>query len=169
MTEIQQIKKVLKECNKYDTDLSFYNSVICYISFFENITENDYIIYKDGNRFEYTPQFYSFIQGLYKANLVADKDEMKNFLATFNCIANEKLSCYMIWVREMNKILADEKQIKQTNLSFLRKALATMLNLEKIFPGSWGIDVENGNWLRILKQLKEIYPQIYNKGNISVC
>jgi hypothetical protein len=169
MNSIKQIEEILQESNKYDTDLSFYNSAICYISFFEKASEKDYIIYRDGNRFEYTPQFYSFIHGLYKANLVASHDEMKDFLSTFNCIATEKLSCYMIWVREMNKILADEKKIKRTNISFLRKALSTMLNLEKIFPGSWGIDVENGNFLRILRQLKAIYPQIYSKGNTSVC
>jgi hypothetical protein len=61
----------------------------------------------------------------------------------------------------MNAVLGDSELSNQINISFIRKALFTMVKLEKIMPGSWGIDVETGNWLKLLKALQRILPQVY--------
>lgn len=163
------ILKLLNEENIYEKDFSYYNSVICYISYLKKITETDYIIYHDNRKFEYTPQFYSFIQVLYKADLVATHEQVQEFLKTYDCIKTEKCSCFNLWVKDMNKIISSDDLIQLTNLSFIRIALATMLSLEKMLPGSWGIDIENGNWLRILQQLKNIYFQIYKPAKNDIC
>ncbi len=160
----------LKKPNTYNKDISYYNSVICHLSYFENISENDYITYHVNNRFEYKPVVYSFINSLYKADLVASNNEMKEFLNKYNCRADEKYTCYNIWVKEMNIIISDDELIEKTNLSFLRKAIATLISLEKIMPGSWGIDIENGNWLRILNQLKNILTNdVCQSNNFNLC
>lgn len=170
MKEIKTpIYNLMNQPNQYKSDISKYNSVICYISFFEKATEDDYVIYHKNNRFEYTPEFYSFIQSLYNADLVASDSEMKSFLKSLNCIATEKSSCYNIWIKDMNKIINDDSLLTKTNICFLRLAIATMIRLETLIPGSWGMDIENGTWLRILKQLKAIYPDIYTPCCNSHC
>lgn len=171
MKEITEpIKSLLKEKNTYNNDVSYFSSAVCHISFFEDISEDDYITYHPNNRFEYKPVVYSFINSLYKADLVASGNEMKEFLNKYNCLANEQFSCYNLWVKEMNIIISDEDHIKKTNLSFLRKAIATLISLEKIMPGSWGIDIENGNWYRILNQLKNIFEkELYCSNKHNLC
>ncbi len=160
----------LKQPNTYNKDISYYNSVICHISYFENISENDYKTSNANNRFEYKPIVYSFINSLYQADLVASNLEMKDFLNKYGCRADKKYSCYNLWVKEMNIIISDEEFIEKTNLSFLRKAIATLINLEKIMPGSWGIDIENGNWLRILYRLKNILTNgVCKSNNFNLC
>jgi hypothetical protein len=163
------ISRLLEKPNFYNKDISYYNSVICYISFFEGIKEEDYINYKNDRTFTYTPQFFSFLQALHEADLVETREGMKTFLATFNCFIDEKSSCYKAWVKQMNNIISDEKQMNKANISFVKKAFATMISLEKIIPGSLGIDIENGNILKLLNRLKDIYPEIStnSKANIS--
>lgn len=168
-TVSKPIQTILNEPNTYDEDISYLNSVLCYIDFFENIEEEDYLIHNGKNRIEYSPQLYSFIHSLHKANLVASDDELDNFLERFDCLSTEKCSCFNLWIKDMNKIITDEAIIKRTNIKFLRITISTLLKLEKFFPGSWGIDIENGNWLRILNQLKRIYPSVYKPSKSNLC
>ena len=154
------IKRILNEPDTYSKDISLLKTVICYKSFFQDIQEKDYLLCCKEGKFQYTPIFYSFVQQLFKADLVASDSEMQDFLAQLNCYNDQNSSCYKVWVKYMNNILADKDLIKETNLCFLKKSLATIISLEKIIPGSWGIDAENGNWLRIIIQIERIYRKL---------
>ena len=61
----------MKEQEKH-IDLKMENipKVLQYIDFLSNIEEDDYIRYDEEHEFEYTPQFYGFIQALFDAGLV---------------------------------------------------------------------------------------------------
>lgn len=150
----KQVKDILKCKNVYDCDVALYHEVISYIPYFQNIKEEDYITY-NNNKFEYTPNFKSFIDSLFNARLVEDIDEMKTFLSKY-----KSEFPYKLWMKDMNIILEDEDLFDKVNLSFLKKTLLSIIRLENILPGSWGIDVEAGNWLKILLQLKKILPNL---------
>ena len=151
-----QILELLKEQNKYDSEISGFCEVLSFLPYFQDIKESDYIIYHDDNTFEYTAEFYSFIKALFEAKLVEDVDEMTKFLDCYQCC-----SAYKYWMKELNVILSNDELIVKTNLSFIRKAFLSMIRLERVLPGSWGIDVETGNWVKLLQQLKRILPEIY--------
>jgi hypothetical protein len=68
-------------------------------------------------------------------------------------------------MKEMNSILGNSEAMKTVNLCFIRKAVFSMVRLERVLPRSWGIDVETGNWLSVLHQLKRILPDIYKPQN----
>jgi len=150
------ISKLFEEENKYDYDITLYCEILSYLPFFEDIVEKDYIRYHDDHTFEYTAQFYSFIKALFDSKLVEEVDVMTEFLEKYN-----SSSAYKMWIKDMNAVLSNDKYMSTSNLSFIRKAVFSMIKLEKVMPGSWGIDVETGNWLKILKQLQSILPQIY--------
>ncbi len=150
------IKIILKEKNTFEHSISFYCQVLSFLPYFEDISERDYIKYHNDHTFEYTPQFYSFIKSLFDSKIVADEEEMSGFLKLY-----ASNSAYKYWIRDMNKILNDDKYLENINLSFIRKAFFSMIKFEELMPGSWGIDVETGNWFKILKQMKRIFPQIY--------
>ncbi|MDR2009114.1 MAG: hypothetical protein LBQ22_01360 [Bacteroidales bacterium] len=152
----KQIKNILKKEDNYPYDISRYREVISYIPYFQEINEGDYIIYHDDHTFEYTPQFYSFIKALFDAKLVEDKDTMNEFLKEYR-----SESSYKLWMKDMNMVLDDEKLLSLTNLSLLKKIIFSLINLENVLQGSWGIDAESGNWLKILIQLRNIFPRVF--------
>jgi hypothetical protein len=152
----QQVIKLLEEQNNYSGDISNYCSVLSFLPLFEDIKEEDYIVYHNDQSFEYTPQFYSFIKSLFDAGLVEDVEVMNDFLKSYSdCCA------YKLWMKEMNCILSSNELLEKTNLCFIKKAVFSMIRLERVLPGSWGIDVETGNWLALLHQLKRILKEIY--------
>ncbi len=152
----KQVKEILLRPNIYDNDITHFCEVLSFLPYFQDIKESDYIKFHDDHSFEYTPHFYSFIKTLFTAKLVEDVDEMTSFLKTYNCTA-----AYKTWMKEVNTILSNNELISKANLCFLKKAIFSMVRLERVLPGSWGIDVETGNWLAILNQLKKIMPEIY--------
>ncbi|HOK38968.1 MAG TPA: hypothetical protein PLC87_09910 [Bacteroidales bacterium] len=152
----KQIKKLLSEDNKYDFPIEYFCNLLSYIDFLEKAKEEDYIIYHDNHTFEYTPKFYSFIKALFDSRLVEDVDIMTEFLKTYECKC-----AYQVWIKEMNEILSNDELFNKMNISFVRKAFFTLIRMENVLPGSWGIDVETGNWLKLLRLLKQIFPEIY--------
>ena len=152
----EQLLEILKSPNKYPYDINLYCEVLAFIPYFQDLKENEYIIYHNNKTFEYSAHFYSFIKALHDSHLVEDINEMTEFLKLYH-----SESAYKIWMKEMNLILSDEELLMKTNISFLKKAVLSMIRLEKVCPGSWGIDVETRNWLNILLQLKRIFPEIY--------
>lgn len=152
----EQVKNILKKDNSYGNDITHFCEVLSFLPYFQDIKESDYIKFHDDHSFEYTPHFYSFIKALFDAKLVEDVDEMTDFLKTYNC-----QSAYKLWMKEMNAVLSNNELVEKTNLCFLKKAVFSMIRLERVLPGSWGIDVETGTWLVILQQFKRILPQIY--------
>lgn len=155
----QQIEYICNQPNLYDYDINLYCSVLSYIPYFQDIKESDYIKHHDDHSFEYSPQFYAFIRALYDAKLVEDENNMALFLDSYN-----NHCAYSKWMKEMNTVLEDEDLLVKTNLSFLKKAIFSIVRLERVCPGSWGIDVESGNWLIILLQLQRILPNIYKEN-----
>jgi hypothetical protein len=152
----KQVQILLQRQNNYEGDIGNYCSVLSFLPMFEDIKEEDYIIYHNDHSFEYTPQFYSFIKSLFDAGLVEDAEVMNEYLKSYNdCCA------YKIWMKEMNYILSSSELLEKANLCFVKKAVFSMIRLERILPGSWGIDVETGNWLALLQQLKLILKDIY--------
>jgi hypothetical protein len=130
--------------------------VLNYIPFFSNISEDDYIIYNDDHSFEYTPAIYEFIKALFDANLVEDFEKMQGFIENYDCKVD---SCnnYNNWMRDMNRIICRSDLLNEADITFIRKAFLTLIRLEKVIPGSWGIDIEVGTWLKLLRRLKGIY------------
>ncbi len=157
-----QLKEILAQENYYSDDISKYCYVLSFLPKFENIKEEDYIIYYDNHSFEYTALVYDFINSLFEASLVEDVDKMLEFLQKFPAPC-----AYKIWMREMNYVLANQELMQNTNLCFLKKAIFSLVRLENNMPGSWGIDFELGNWVSILKQLKRIYSQHLTKSQIT--
>ncbi|MDD3741302.1 MAG: DUF6508 domain-containing protein [Bacteroidales bacterium] len=158
----KHIESILSESNEYNCDINLYCAVLSYIPFFNDIKESDYIKYHNDNSFEYTPQLYAFIKALYDAKLVEDEENMALFLKSYN-----SQCAYNKWIKDMNMILENEEFIIKTNLSFLKKAIFSLIRLEKACPGSWGIDAESGNWLLILNQLKRILTEVYKENKSS--
>jgi vesicle coat complex subunit len=150
------MKILLNEPNKYEHDISLYCEILSYLPFFEDATETDYIVYHDDHSFEYTPQLYSFIKALFDSKMVEDVSIMTDFLKQY-----KSQNAYKLWIKDMNAILSNEKYQNSINLSFIRKTIFSMIKLEKIMPGSWGIDVETGNWLKLLRRLNVILPEVY--------
>ena len=146
---------LLKKLDTYNGSSKQLEKVLNYTTFFANAKEDDYITYNSNHTFEYTPQLCKFIDSLYEANLVEDSNKMQEFLKV---VEFEESICgdYNNWVRYMNRIICRPDLLEKTNLEFLRKSFLTIINLEKIIPGSWGIDVEVGTWLKLLRQLKDI-------------
>jgi hypothetical protein len=161
-TLTSHLKEILTKNNEYSADISKYCHVLSFLPIFENIKEEDYIVYHDDHSFEYTNLVYDFIKSLFEADLVEDVNEMTDFLKKFNS------SCaYKIWMREMNYVLTNQELMRNTNLCFLKKTIFSLLRLENNMPGSWGIDFESGNWLAIVKQLKRIYSQSLTKSQTT--
>lgn len=150
------IQELFQEKNTYDNHIGLYCELLSYIPYFEDICEKDYIKYHDDHSFEYTPEFYSFIKALFDSKMVEQVDTMTDFLNKYN-----SSSAYKVWIKEMNLILSNDTLISNANLSFIRKAFFSMIKLEKVMPGSWGIDVETGNWFKLLKRLQKILPEVY--------
>ncbi len=158
------VRDLLKEPNNYEHDIKLYCEVLSFLPFFEDAVESDYIIYHNNKTFEYSPQFYSFIKSLFDAKMVENHEVMTGFLKKYN-----SKTAYSQWVKDMNIVLSNAELIQKINLPFIRKAFFTIIKLEKIMPGSWGIDVETGNWLNLLKLLRNIMPQVYkcNKSTMN--
>lgn len=150
------IQVLLEETNTYNHNIGLYCELLSYIPYFEDICEKDYIKYHDDHSFEYTPEFYSFIKSLFDSKMVEDVDLMTDFLKLYN-----SPSAYKMWIKDMNNVLSNDVILLKTNISFIRKAFFSMIKLEKVMPGSWGIDVETGNWLKLLKRLQKILPEVY--------
>ncbi len=150
------IQFLLKEKNEYLYDIHLYCDTLSFLPFLENAIETDYIIYHEDQTFEYTPHFYSFINTLLDSKIIEDANSMEDFLEMYN-----SKNAYRLWIKDMNTILNNDDYMLMTNLSFIRKALYSMIKLENIIEGSWGIDVETGNWCKILKRLKTILPEVY--------
>jgi len=151
-----EIENIFSQPNEYNNDISSFCSVLSYIPYFEEIKESDYIKYHEDQTFEYTPEFHSYIRALYDAKLVEEDDEMVLFLKSYNsnCAYNK-------WIKDMNLVLGNEELLKISNLSFLKKAVFSFVRFERVCPGSWGIDVESGNWLLLLRQFERIYCDIH--------
>lgn len=160
----RQLRELLVKENIYTGNISNYCEVLSFLPIFKDVKESDYIIYHKDYSFEYTPQFYSFIKSLFDAGLVEDANIMSEFLKLYN--SND---AYKLWMKEMNYILSNHELIKQANICFIKKATFSMIRLERILPGSWGIDVETGNWLALLQQLNRILVEIYrpSKSNMN--
>ncbi|MDD4150743.1 MAG: DUF6508 domain-containing protein [Bacteroidales bacterium] len=157
--------ELLQEPNDYEHDIKLYCEILSFLPFFEDAVESDYITYHNNKHsFEYTPQFYSFIKALFDSKMVEDHEVMTEFLKKYN-----SKSAYSKWVKDMNIVLSNTELSEKINLAFIRKAFFTIIKLEKFMPGSWGIDVETGNWLNLLKLLRNIMPQIYkcNKSTMN--
>ena len=160
----EYMREILAVPKTYDNDIRLLCDVLSYIPYFEDANEVDYIKYHDDNSFEYTPQFYSFIKALFDSKIVEDVEDMTTFLKRYS-----SQNAYKIWMKEMNTVLSNDNLMSKVNLCFIRKAIFSMVRLEKVMPGSWGIDVETGNWLRLLQQIKVILPEVYkpNKQNMN--
>ncbi|MFO7789325.1 MAG: DUF6508 domain-containing protein [Bacteroidales bacterium] len=128
-----------------------------YIDFFTNIREDDYIWYADDHCFSYSPKFKSFIQQLYDSNMVESHDHLIDSITENGDDEHERCEAFSNWMREMNRVLSRPCELREANISFLRKAFFTLIRMEKIFPGSWSVDVESGTWLKLLKQFKKLY------------
>ena len=150
------INNLLEINNNYEHDISLYCEILSYLPFFEDAKEKDYIIYHKDHSFEYTAQFYSFIKALFDSKMVEDVDVMTRFLSEY-----QSESAYNMWIKDMNTVLSNNDYVQKVNICFIKKAFFSMIKLEKVMPGSWGIDVETGNWLKLLKQLQKILPDIY--------
>ena len=81
---------------------------------------------------------------------------MTDFLKTYNC-----KSAYKLWMKEMNTVLSNNELVEKTNLCFLKKAVFSMVRLERVLPGSWGIDVETGTWLVVITSYSIHYTKLY--------
>ena len=81
---------------------------------------------------------------------------MTNFLLQY-----DSPTAFKLWIKDMNSVLSNNTVFETVNICFIKKAFFTMIKLEKIMPGSWGIDVETGNWLKLLRRLHNILPEIY--------
>ncbi|HOY38963.1 MAG TPA: hypothetical protein PLP11_05060 [Bacteroidales bacterium] len=153
------MNNLLFEKNVFTGDLAEYDKVLEFISFFANINEEDYISYNEDKTFEYTPRFYEFIESLFRAGLVEDYNKMREFLSNA-CFDFEESDEYVSWIHEMNKIICRPELLSKANLSFIRKAFLTLIRLEYRIPGSWGIDIEVCTWLKLLKRLNQIRPEL---------
>lgn len=132
--------------------------VLNYIPFFTNVCEKDYIIYHEDHSFEYTPAIYQFIEALFEAKLVEDYEQMKSFLENYDCSVHE-CNSYNNWMRDMNRTLCRSDLLRNADINFIKKAFLTLIRLEKVIPGSWGIDIEVGTWLKLLRRLQDIYNE----------
>lgn len=150
------INILLSKKNKYDHDVSLYCEILSFLPYFEDACEDDYIIYHSDHSFEYTPQLYSFIKTLFDSKLVEEVDSMTDFLQQY-----QSPIAFKMWIKDMNSVLSNSDVIQMVNICFIKKAFFTMIKLEKVMPGSWGIDVETGNWLKLLRRLHNILPEIY--------
>ncbi len=140
------------------------DKLLRYIDFFTNINERDYIRYNEDHTFDYTPQFYSFIQQLYESNLVEDYEQLIDSMTYEGAGDQERCEAFSHWMKELNRTLGRPCEMRHTDIQFLRKAFLTILRMEKVFPGSWGIDVETGTWLKLLKRFK----QLYEAGEVEI-
>ena len=132
-------------------------TIFPYIDFFTNIKEEDYIRYGKDHEFEYTPQFYAFIQTLFDTGLVENYEHLIDYVSDGSGNDHERCELFSRWMKEMNRILSRPCEMRETNIHFIRRAFLTVIRMENIFPGSWGIDVETGTWLKLLKRVKELH------------
>ncbi|MFO7880727.1 MAG: DUF6508 domain-containing protein [Bacteroidota bacterium] len=128
-----------------------------YLDFFKSMKEEDYIRYDADHNFEYTPWFYQFIQQLFESNMVEDYEQLVDNITVEGADEQQRCEAFSNWMKELNKTLSRPCEMRNTDINFLRKAFLTVIRMEKIFPGSWGIDVETGTWLKLLKRFKELY------------
>lgn len=131
--------------------------VLDYITYFCNIKEADYITYAGDNTFEYSTELKSFINSLYQANLVEDEEAMQHYLDEESRGNPDKCRNFNEWIRIMNQTISRPDLLRKTDILFLRRAFLTLIRMEDFFPGSWGIDVEVGTWLKLLRRLKALY------------
>jgi hypothetical protein len=59
----------------------------------------------------------------------------------------------------MNRTLCRSDLLRNADINFIKKAFLTLIRLEKVIPGSWGIDIEVGTWLKLLRRLQDIYNE----------
>ena len=137
--------------------------LLSYIDFFKNIREEDYIIYADGHQFSYTQNFLEFIQQLHDSNMVENYDHLIQSITKYPEDDEARCEAFSGWMRELNRTLSRPCDLREADICFLRKAFLTLVRMEKIFPGSWGIDVETGTWIKLLKQFKKLY----NAGKVN--
>ncbi|MDA3820728.1 MAG: DUF6508 domain-containing protein [Candidatus Delongbacteria bacterium] len=131
--------------------------LLSYIDFLINIKEADYIIDADGHRFNYTQKFRDFIQQLHDSNMVENYDHLIQSITEHRGDDEARCEAFSGWMRDLNRTLSRPCDLREADIYFLRKAFLTLVRMEKIFPGSWGIDVETGTWLKLLKQFKRLY------------
>lgn len=134
-----------------------------YIDYFTNIKEDDYITYVDDHCFEYTQQFNDFIQQLHDSNMVENYDHLIQSITEYPEDDEARCEAFSGWMRELNRTLSRPCDLREADICFLRKAFLTLVRMEKIFPGSWGIDVETGTWIKLLNQFKKLY----NAGKVN--
>jgi len=148
----------VKEQQKHiDLKLENIPKVLQYIDFLSNIEEDDYIRYDEEHEFEYTPQFYGFIQALFDAGLVENYEKLVGHISMGSDNEHERCELFSKWMKTMNQTISRPCEMRETDIHFVRRAFLTIIRMEKIFPGSWGIDVETGTWLRLLQRVKTLY------------
>ncbi len=128
-----------------------------FIDYFIDISEDDYISYNGEHEFEYTDTFLSFIQMLFDVDMVDDYEHLIGVITNSSINKYERCELFSHWIKEMNRVLSRPCEMKKTDKDFLKRSFFTVIKLEDIFPGSWGIDVETGTWLKLLKRTKELY------------
>lgn len=157
--------KILNLKEKHsDIRLECIPEILKYIDFFKDIKEEDYIRYGEDHGFEYTPQFYAFIQALFDAGLVENYEKLIEFVAMGTENEFERCELFSQWMKEMNRTISRPCELRNADIQFVKRAFLTVIRMEKIFPGSWGIDVETGTWFRLLKQLK----LLHESGDLKV-
>ncbi len=153
------MNNLFTDAEKYTGDLRKFDEVLSFIPFFTDIDEDDYIIYYPDRKFQYTNRFNDFIKTLFEAGLVEDYQDMLGYLKDTS-FDMEASGCYSAWVREMNRTICRPDLLNAAGLPFIRKAFLTLIRLEKVIPGSWGIDVEVGTWLKLLRRLSAIRSEM---------
>jgi hypothetical protein len=131
--------------------------IINSIDYFTNISEDDYISYDSEHSFAYTSSFLDFIVKLQCSGLVGDDTCITDYELLKSPENVEHCEMFSLWVQEMNKTLSRPCEMRNADIDFIRRAFLTVIKMEKIFPGSWGIDVETGTWLKLLRRVKELY------------
>ncbi len=128
-----------------------------FIDYLTDIAEDDYIRYNGEHEFEYTDTFLGLIQMLFDTDMVDNYEHLIGVITNNSKDKYERCDLFSNWIKEMNRVLSRPCEMKKTDKDFLKQSFFTVIKLEDIFPGSWGIDVETGTWLKLLKRTKELY------------
>jgi hypothetical protein len=152
-------KKIVEKQNQHNNTPVIKNpeKLIDYIAFFINIKEEDYITYVDDHCFEYTKQFNDFIQQLHDSNMVDSYEHLIHSITDHPGDEQSRCEAFSGWMQELNRTISRPCDLREADVCFLRKAFLTLVRMEKIFPGSYAIDVETGTWLKLLKQFRNLY------------
>lgn len=157
MFQVKEINSVNKQEKHIDLKLENIPQTLAYIDFLKDINEEDYIRYDNEREFEYTPQFYAFIQALFDSGLVENYEKLIEFVALGSENEHERCELFSKWMKTMNQTISRPCEMRNTDIQFIRRSFLTIIRMEKIFPGSWGIDVETGTWIKLLQRVKTLY------------